>query len=67
VPRLPCSGDRAAVIGGRTASLHFVPALPGMMSIEGAVVMIDAIGCQRDDAGRLCSIARSSNFAIEIA
>jgi len=47
--------------------LHFVPALPGMLSIEGAVVMIDAIGCQRDDAGRLCSIARSSNFAIEIA
>jgi predicted transposase YbfD/YdcC len=41
-----------------------IPALLDMMSIEGAVVMIDAMGCQRDIATKI--IEKTADYIVAL-
>ena len=41
-----------------------IPALPGMMAIEGAVVTIDAMGCQRDIAAMI--VAKKADYILAL-
>src|SRR5216684_3692175 len=60
-------GDIFATLDARAFQLCFVawvPALPDMMSIEGAVVTIDAMGCQRDIATKI--IEKKADYIVAL-
>jgi hypothetical protein len=60
-PRQPCAlapGARVVVFGQvkvaeKSIKIIVIPALLDMMAIEGAIVTIDAMGCQRDIAATI--------------
>ena len=53
-----------AKVSAKSNEIVAIPALLDMMAIEGAVVTIDAMGCQRDIAARL--IAKKADYILAL-
>ena len=51
--RPPAHGARAGHGGDKSNEIVAISALPALLAIEGAVVTIDAMGCQRDIAQKI--------------
>ena len=63
-----CGGNRLVfgqlAVDGKSNEITAIPRLLALLDLKGAVVTIDAIGCQRDIAGRI--VAGGGDYALPV-